>query len=911
MTIVNEEFEKFYGFYRALVTLTQDPEKFGRVKLWIPDVMPKISKYEPNAHLWARPANNPMGGRNKIDNENNYFTGSSYIPRVGSWVWVFFENGNLNRPYYWAAVDIEHSPVLPENQYGNHYENKWTVFKSNAGRCIVISDDGDDARVELTGKKRQLKNPPSGDVSSVFSIVDNQTTILLDERSGKEKILIKTYKGDFLNFDIENRMLHIYSYDDINIKTDSELNIIATEDINIKCEAKINIDSKDDINIRTEGDFNLDALGDINIKTSDQFNLDAEYLNIGSNEDINIRSNAQVQLQSKDDFNIKSTDGALGIQTEDYIGVKSNDDIFLTAGGTIIRHTGGPLLTNNGVHVGSADEAEDVDEIDFDIDSSDSRTGTKDSDDIITPIEELEIDDPIGNRDQEITEMSLVVTITGGASDMGGVADDMSGILDTSRSFGSSLATHMQNVNDYISGEIQTFNDLNAAALKTKVNTVLTNTENVINNASNTLVNFVDNASQTFSNVSSNIVNNANSYMNDIHKGFDQRNPNTKAVYDKLKIVSEYMDNLKSYASSGSDSANSFLKAYDNINRQITSVSVSDSIDDYSNAATEYADFLATSNAISSSFNTNLSVYDSEISSIKNSVENFLNTSESLNVLNKSTEVIINNVTEEPQRTDTLIYHQSILQDEMIYRMDIWKPQEIQSFTQMEDAYEILGIDIAVKDVDTLFNDLNIPNTIKRNMVYQLDGTLNNVNSLSDMAQIADEISKQSQNISSMGSIADEILELQTTVNDLMPHARQNHLSSIQNAVNGLNSTASQINNAISDSAADANNVLTTAETLKNDTESILNSSEYIDIQASRNTFSQYSIEYENLVVRNNELYLKKMKIEQDFENINKQRKAAAEKAGAAYIKADVTKNEEWLKVKKEIDEVIEKMSYL
>lgn len=226
--------EKLYGNYRAKVVENKDPQKFGRVLVWIPDVMPLVSD---SKGIWARPANNPIGGRNVENDSENYYAGSSYIPRKGSWVWIFFEAGNINRPYYFAALDLENTKVLPENQLGTNYEDKWTILKSPNGRTVVVSDDPADARVEITGKKRSISNPPSGDTGSVYTIDGNQTTILFDERTGKEKILIRTYKGDFFHIDIDQQKLQAYFKDDIIIKTDGDLQITANQNIDIRSQA--------------------------------------------------------------------------------------------------------------------------------------------------------------------------------------------------------------------------------------------------------------------------------------------------------------------------------------------------------------------------------------------------------------------------------------------------------------------------------------------------------------------------------------------------------------------------------------------------------------------------------------------------------------------------------------------------
>lgn len=245
--------ESLFGNYRAKVVDNKDTKKFGRVLVWIPDIMPTV---DISKGIWARPANNPLGGRNIEGSSDHHYMGSSFIPKKGSWVFIFFEGGNINRPYYFGALDLENTPVLPENQVGSNYQDKWTLFKSHYGRAIVISDDPDDERVEITGKKRLLTQPPTGDTASVYTIDKNQTTILIDEREGKQKILIRTYKGDFIHVDIDDQKLQAFFKSDILIKTDG--NILMT--------AKGNIEVKS-----TAGDVRISA--------------DAGYMDVSSNAD--------------------------------------------------------------------------------------------------------------------------------------------------------------------------------------------------------------------------------------------------------------------------------------------------------------------------------------------------------------------------------------------------------------------------------------------------------------------------------------------------------------------------------------------------------------------------------------------------------------------------------------------------
>jgi len=213
-----------YGFYRAEVSNNNDIERKGKVQVWIPDIM---GEHLRGGGAWALPGNQAIGGRND-DNKTSFYAGQCIIPPKGSWIWVFFENGNTSRPFYTGALNLQNSLVLPECRTGKKPSDKWVVFKSTLGRCVVISDDPSDCRVEITGKKRQIGSPPDGDKNSVFEIPYNQTTILIDERlGGEQKILIRTYRGDFLCIDVENQNLSV------NIK--NQVNISAT-DFNILCD---------------------------------------------------------------------------------------------------------------------------------------------------------------------------------------------------------------------------------------------------------------------------------------------------------------------------------------------------------------------------------------------------------------------------------------------------------------------------------------------------------------------------------------------------------------------------------------------------------------------------------------------------------------------------------------------------
>ena len=251
------------AIYRAKVVDNKDGINAARVKVWIPDVMSGIPESE---GIWAMPANNAIGGRNLGSGRRASYGGQCLIPPKGTYCFVFFECGNPSRPYYFGAMDpSEGQGALPECRVGKDPSNKWVLLKSPDGRCITISDDPSDCRVEITGKKRKITEPPNGDTKSVYKIDTNQTTILLDERSGKEKLLIRSYKGDFINFDIENQKLEVRIRNKMDMVCVGDVNLYSSSNINITCMGLLTLTGTLGIVLQTPASISLQALLSVDI----------------------------------------------------------------------------------------------------------------------------------------------------------------------------------------------------------------------------------------------------------------------------------------------------------------------------------------------------------------------------------------------------------------------------------------------------------------------------------------------------------------------------------------------------------------------------------------------------------------------------------------------------------------------
>jgi len=291
------DYKKYFGFYRARV-VDPKPEKYsdyGAVKVSIPDFMSEeLGKTESGADinlfkhgLIAYPANNPVGGRNpqKEDESDTsaYYQGCVYTPPKNSYVWICFEGGDIERPYFFAAFDGKSAKLPPEQTLVDNPHQVFTILKTHSGRTICVSDDKDTQRIEITGKKRTLEgDDPAGNDSSTYAIDGNMSTILFDERTGREKLLIRTRLGDYIHIDIDERKLQIEFDNDIIIKSNSNISIEATKKIMIKSGQQCYITSDQAMHIKAGEQGYFNSGGQLNLRSGGFVGIDGIFTYIQS-----------------------------------------------------------------------------------------------------------------------------------------------------------------------------------------------------------------------------------------------------------------------------------------------------------------------------------------------------------------------------------------------------------------------------------------------------------------------------------------------------------------------------------------------------------------------------------------------------------------------------------------------------
>ena len=127
MDIQKTKSDSYTGIYRGVVLDNNDPSQYGRIKVNVHGVFDGID----STNLpWAVPASSIFVGSGSDQ-------GCFCVPDVGTYVFVFFESGDMWQPVYFAgALDGVHG--LPSERTTNYPNNR--VFKTSNGIIIEIND---------------------------------------------------------------------------------------------------------------------------------------------------------------------------------------------------------------------------------------------------------------------------------------------------------------------------------------------------------------------------------------------------------------------------------------------------------------------------------------------------------------------------------------------------------------------------------------------------------------------------------------------------------------------------------------------------------------------------------------------------------------------------------------------------
>ncbi len=194
-----EPLDYFYGVVPALVTNTQDPNDWGRVKVKFPWMT------EDAESDWARVVGIGAGPG----------AGFCVVPNIGDEVLVAFIHGDFNYPIVlgglWNGKD-----KLPDPTAGTPASDKPQVrtWRSIDGQWIVIDDKK--KKIEIMSK--------------------DQRSITISDQD--QKITIKTKSSTIT---LEDSKINVESSSEISIKSNGNLKVEASGNIDIKAGGQVNI----------------------------------------------------------------------------------------------------------------------------------------------------------------------------------------------------------------------------------------------------------------------------------------------------------------------------------------------------------------------------------------------------------------------------------------------------------------------------------------------------------------------------------------------------------------------------------------------------------------------------------------------------------------------------------------------
>jgi len=133
--------------YRGTVINNIDPKNIGRIKVFVPGIYPSEYSLNSAALPWSEPAMSLFGGCSSsvTSNSQNFNTGIASVPHKNANVFLFFENGDHNKPVYFAATQSK------DNWISEH-PNQHVIKTDNVEIIVddVPSDGTKDATVTIT-----------------------------------------------------------------------------------------------------------------------------------------------------------------------------------------------------------------------------------------------------------------------------------------------------------------------------------------------------------------------------------------------------------------------------------------------------------------------------------------------------------------------------------------------------------------------------------------------------------------------------------------------------------------------------------------------------------------------------------------------------------------------------------------
>jgi len=208
--------EDVSGFFRGVVRDNCDPRNLGRVKV---EVLPIMKGVETEHLPWAEKAAN-------------------FIPPVNSWVWVFFDNGEIYKPVYFAPaspvlIEDELAPIAEKRNYplvtGNEAgktHQDMTAWKKEAE---AISSVENSSRIHSSEPAVSRKHDyPANKIYRFTSGI----VVEIYDKEGESRIHVYHPSGTYIEVN-KNGLVHLHSKGELCVYSEDSIQIYSNSLVHI------------------------------------------------------------------------------------------------------------------------------------------------------------------------------------------------------------------------------------------------------------------------------------------------------------------------------------------------------------------------------------------------------------------------------------------------------------------------------------------------------------------------------------------------------------------------------------------------------------------------------------------------------------------------------------------------------
>lgn len=232
------------GVTIGIVTELGEEENFGKVKVQILNIA-KEDFITDFIRVMT-----PISGKN---------TGVFYLPQVGDEVVLSFCDGDITKPYILGCLWNEKSPKPTEVTKDT---KDFIMIKSRSGHKITIGDKDGEEIINITSKNGLM-----------IDIKDKEKTITLQDKDGKNSIILDSNKGE------------------VTIKGDKKISLASGG-------AKLILDGG-------SNNVKIEASSGVSLKGTQSTKIEGQQVAISGTTGLDIKSSAQANIEGSAMLNLK------------------------------------------------------------------------------------------------------------------------------------------------------------------------------------------------------------------------------------------------------------------------------------------------------------------------------------------------------------------------------------------------------------------------------------------------------------------------------------------------------------------------------------------------------------------------------------------------------------------------------